>query len=63
MPTWILICAKCKAEFEHSRVVDAGMGSLLEPAKPAFEPIGNECLCPKCGYSATYFRTNLLYRA
>jgi hypothetical protein len=39
------------------------MGSLLEPAKPAFAPIGNECVCTKCGYSATYFRTNLLYRA
>jgi hypothetical protein len=47
MPTWILVCAKCKTEFEHSRVSDIGIGSLLEPAKPAVEPIGNELRMPQ----------------
>jgi hypothetical protein len=35
---------------------------LLEPAKPAFALSGNECVCPNCGNSALYQRTDLLYR-
>ncbi len=36
MPKWVLICAKCKIEFEHSQISDVGMASLLLPAKPEF---------------------------
>jgi predicted nucleic-acid-binding Zn-ribbon protein len=63
MPKWILICPKCRTEFQHSQISDVGMGSLLEPAKPPFAPAGNECVCPNCGHSALYLRTDLLYRA
>jgi hypothetical protein len=41
----------------------AGMARLRLPAKPSFASTGNECVCPNCRYSATYFRNNLLYRA
>jgi hypothetical protein len=63
MAKWILICAKCKAEFEHSQISDVGMARLLLPEKPEFAPTGNKCACPNCGYSASYWRTDLLYRA
>jgi hypothetical protein len=63
MAKWILICAKCKTEFEHSQISDVGMASLIWLAKPEFAPTGNECVCPQCGYSATYLRTDLLYKA
>jgi len=62
MPIWILICPECKSEFEHSQISDVGMASLLLPEKPSFEPTGNKCVCPSCGTSATYHRTDLLYR-
>jgi hypothetical protein len=46
MPTWILICSKCKTEFEHSQVVDAGMGSLLEPANPRLSQLATDAYVP-----------------
>ena len=63
MSKWILICPKCKTEFEHSEISDVGMSFLMIPLKPEFAPTGDECVCPNCGYGATYFRTELLYRA
>jgi len=63
MAKWILICAKCKTEFENSQISDVGMASLMLPAKPSFAPTGNKCVCPNCGHSAIYSRTDLLYRA
>ena len=60
MAKGVLICAKCKIEFEHSRISDVRMASLFLPAKPKFAPTGNDYVCPNCGYGATYFRTNLL---
>lgn len=63
MSKWILICPKCKTEFEHSQISDVGMSFLMIPEKPEFASTGNECVCPNCGYGATYFRTDLLYRA
>ena len=62
MPRWILICAKCKFEFEHSQINDTGMSRLELPAKPDLPP-GAECVCPNCGHNATYLRTDLLYRS
>jgi predicted nucleic-acid-binding Zn-ribbon protein len=62
MSKWILICPKCKTEFEHSQISDVGMSFLMIPTKPEFAPNGNDCVCPNCGYSATYLRTELLYR-
>jgi predicted nucleic-acid-binding Zn-ribbon protein len=63
MSKWILICPKCKTEFEHSQISDVGMSFLMIPAKPEFPPTGNKCVCPNCDYSAIYRRTDLLYRA
>ena len=63
MSKWILICPKCKTEFEHSQISDVGMSFLMIPLKPEFAATGNECVCPNCRYGATYFRTELLYRA
>ena len=63
MPAWILICPKCNSEFQHSQVSDVGMASLSLPAKPEIPPTGNECVCPNCGHSAVYQRTDLMYRA
>jgi hypothetical protein len=62
MSKWILICPKCKTEFEHSQISDVGMSLLMLPEKPAFAPSGNPCACPNCGHSAIYKRTDLLYR-
>jgi DNA-directed RNA polymerase subunit RPC12/RpoP len=62
MAKWILICAKCKSEFEHSQVGDIGMSQLELPVKPDV-PTGATCVCPNCGHSATYLRTDLLYRS
>ena len=62
MSKWILICPKCKTEFEHSPISDVGMSFLVIPTKPEFAPNGNDSVCPNCGYSATYLRTELLYR-
>ena len=62
MPKWVLICSKCKNEFEHSQIPDVGLAWLLLAEKPPFAPTGNDYVCPNCGYGATYFRTNLLYR-
>jgi hypothetical protein len=61
MARWILICANCRVEFEHSQVGDTGMCRLDLPAKPDVPP-GATCVCPNCGHSATYLRTDLLYR-
>jgi hypothetical protein len=63
MPKWVLICPKCKIEFQHSQISDVGMASLLLPRKPEFARTGNECACPACGHNATYLRTDWLYRA
>jgi hypothetical protein len=63
MSKWILICPKCKTEFEHSQISDVGMPYLMIPMKPEFATNGNKCVCPSCGYAATYLRTDLLYRA
>jgi hypothetical protein len=52
MPRWVLICAQCKTEFEHSQVGDTGMSRLELPAKPDV-PTGATCVCPACGHSAT----------
>ena len=62
MPKWVLICPKCKTEFEHSQINDVGMFCLMIQEKPEFANTGNECVCPSCGYVALYFRTDLLYR-
>jgi hypothetical protein len=53
---------KCKTEFEHTQISDTGMSLLLMVPKPEFDPTGNLCVCPNCGYSARYVRTDLLYR-
>jgi hypothetical protein len=62
MPRWVLICAQCKTEFEHSQVGDTGMFRLELPVKPDV-PTGATCVCPACGYSTSYLRTDLLYRS
>jgi predicted nucleic-acid-binding Zn-ribbon protein len=62
MAKWILNCPKCKSEFAHTQVSDLGMASLALTPQPEFAPTGNQCVCPNCGYSAIYFRTDLLYR-
>jgi hypothetical protein len=63
MPKWIVICAKCKTEFEESKISEVGMVRLPRPTKPEFARTGNDCVCPNCGYAATYFPANLMYRA
>jgi hypothetical protein len=63
MAAWILICRKCKAAFQHSQISDVGMASLYDPPKPMVPQTGHECVCPNCGHSALYLRTDLLYRA
>jgi hypothetical protein len=62
MARWVLVCPKCETEFEHSQIGDAGVASFYEPTKPVFSPTDNKCVCLNCGHSATYLRTNLLYR-
>jgi DNA-directed RNA polymerase subunit RPC12/RpoP len=62
MPAWILICPKCKTEFQHSQISDVGMSSLYLQSKPDISATGNACVCPNCGHSALYRRTDLLYR-
>jgi hypothetical protein len=62
MPKWVLICNKCKYEFEHSQVGDTGMSQLDVLVKPDL-PAGATCVCPNCGHSAIYLRTDLLYRS
>ena len=62
MAKWVLQCPKCKSEFEYSLITDVGMSLLVLPDKPAFTPTGSSCVCPGCGNSATYRRTDLLYR-
>jgi len=61
MPMWILVCANCKVEFQHSQISDVGMSRLLLPEKPNI-PVGQKCVCPNCGFAAFYQRTDLLYR-
>jgi hypothetical protein len=39
------------------------MASLYDPPKPMVPQTGHECVCPNCGHSALYLRTDLLYRA
>ncbi len=39
------------------------MAQLVLAPKPEFAPTGNACVCPNCGYSAIFFRTDLYYRA
>jgi hypothetical protein len=63
MPAWILICRKCKIEFQHSQISGVGMASLYDPPKPIVPLAVNECVCPNCGHSAVYQRKDLLYRA
>jgi len=63
MPKWILICGHCKIEFQHSQISDVGLASLILPEKPSIPSSGNTCVCPNCGHSAGYQRTDLLYRA
>jgi hypothetical protein len=63
MPKWILRCVKCNFEFEHSQISDVGMSSLFLQPKPQVPPTGIECVCPHCGKTAAYRRTDLLYRA
>jgi hypothetical protein len=63
MAKWILICVNCKSEFNHSQISEVPISfSVYLPAKPEFAPTGNECVCPNCGFSSTYRRTDLLYR-
>jgi len=62
MPNWILICANCKAEFQHSQIEDVGMPRLLIIEKPII-PTGERCICPKCEFAGLYRRTDLLYRS
>ena len=47
MRAWILICRKCKIEFQHSQISDVGMASLYDPPKPIVPPTVNECVCRK----------------
>jgi hypothetical protein len=61
MPIWILICANCKVEFQHSQIGDVAMSRLLLPEKPII-PVGQKCVCPNCGFAGLYQRTDLLYR-
>jgi len=63
MSAWVLICRKCKSAFQHSQISDVGMSSLDLPRKPDVPPTGNACVCPNCGHSAIYQRTDPLYRA
>jgi hypothetical protein len=59
MPKWILKCVKCGGEFEYSQVADVGMSRLDLPSKPDL-PRGAVCVCPNCGHSANYKRTEIL---
>lgn len=63
MARWVLYCPKCKSEFEHSQIADVAMARLVLAPKPQFQPNGNKCVCPNCGYSALYFGSDLFYRA
>jgi hypothetical protein len=62
MPKWIVICKKCHNEFEHSQINGVGMASFYLPI-PDIPPAGSKCVCPNCGHSALYQRTDLRYRA
>jgi hypothetical protein len=57
---WVLQCPKCKSEFEYSQISEIGMSLLLLPDKPALTK--NSAICPCCGHSAVYRRTDLMYR-
>ena len=61
MPKWVLICVKCSAEFQQSQVSYDERDSYNVPLKP--ELPSNTCVCPNCGYSAPYQRTDWIYRA
>jgi hypothetical protein len=56
MAKWILICVKCKTEFQHSQVSDVGMASLFLPGKTEDLP-SSKSTYPSCGYTGTYRRT------
>jgi len=62
MPAWILKCLKCGSAFQHSQIADMPMSWLDLPPKPEI-PKEVACVCPNCGYSGIYKRTDLLYRA
>ena len=62
MASWILNCRDCGLPFEHS-VIDATVMNFFFPAKPDFPAGGSELQCPNCGKTATYQRTDLIYRA
>jgi predicted nucleic-acid-binding Zn-ribbon protein len=62
MSAWILKCVNCGSDFQHSQISDVGMSYLDLPRKPDM-PKGVACVCPNCGYSGIYKRTDLLYRA
>jgi hypothetical protein len=56
MPIWVLICDRCKSEFVYSQLRVTVKRTTREPAKP--HPIGNQNVCPTCGHSGMYKRTD-----
>ena len=62
MSNWVLVCEKCRAEFRQSQVSYDEMDSFHIPLKPELPP-GNTCVCPNCGHSAVYRRTDWIYKA
>jgi len=63
MPAWCLRCESCKQDFVHSEFEQVFFRSLELPSKPEFPCGGLKCLCPHCGITAIYQRTDLTYRA
>ena len=62
MASWTLKCSYCNLPFQHS-VIDATVMNFFLPAKPDFLPGGSQLRCPNCGETATYLRTDLIYRS
>jgi DNA-directed RNA polymerase subunit RPC12/RpoP len=60
MAKWFLKCVKCGQEFQYSQIDDVGMADFYLPSKPNIPE--NACVCPNCGHSALYKRTDLFYR-
>jgi len=53
MPTWVLRCSSCKADFVHAKIDDAKVEDYLFPVKPTFPVLGLEIECAHCGHEAT----------
>jgi hypothetical protein len=63
MPSWVLVCHECKADFKTWQIDDRKLVNFLFPMKPTFPIDGIVTQCPNCKHDGIYQATDLRYRA